>query len=847
MLRLKKKDKGGASADAGNGGGGPSAPAGEPVAANEAGVPPATGGKPGEMQMTIAHGELPNLIQYLSTSIQNTGCLTLYAKDVTTVVGRLFFREGHVYYARNKTSVGVEAVARLIHEVNDTPAVFDTNGTIEEQNIAVATSNLLVEAIVYADELALTEPQLVRGEKGDLIDEFMGQKRIELRLLTPEEKAAMEQAAAEKGERPGAGAVEEAASPGAAGLSAGLSEGMAEISASAKRRKRLGMVIGLAASACLAAVVWLGMWLLPGKPGAVVPRPPAPTANAVRRPVQAMPSVSPQRGVDSPVAKQYFILDDGSGPGSWGIPCSPPTEKLLGQLRSVDDRAAAESLVAAVRRQGDEYWGGMEWAMAVRLLEAEQAADARDPEDCLVEARWTRVRQALENARISAQSRRTAAYTAVLERARAAAASERWAAAVHAYEEILALPGFSRDPAARRGVQESRYRIVLATAEAAAARGDWERVWQEAKLASELVPGSIRARDLLLQARLEQVPWLVVRVWADGVELKSADITMNGMRFPDAPLPATYRVEQGKSYAFSVNVPPAGDRCYAPQQWNHAVDRNGRLLREVKLSALAKPMLGAEWVVPGIRIGLAPVSAGRFQMGSEDGKKDEMPVHAVTITHPLWVGRTEVTNGQYRQFVRESGYDGGRAGVLYLQHLAVKKSRTSEMPVDDDCPVCYVNWNHAMAFCQWLTARERAAGRLPAGYQYRLPTEAEWEYACRAGSESDFAGSVADMAWSALTTPDRRNHPVARRQPNAWGLFDMHGNVWEWCLDWQREYSEIAATDPHGPSEGVFKVIRGGSWENAATMCRSANRGSKAVPELGPNLGFRVVLGVEVK
>ena len=73
----------------------------------------------------------------------------------------------------------------------------------------------------------------------------------------------------------------------------------------------------------------------------------------------------------------------------------------------------------------------------------------------------------------------------------------------------------------------------------------------------------------------------------------------------------------------------------------------------------------------------------------------------------------------------------------------------------------------------------------------------------------------------------------------------MHGNVWEWCLDWQQEYAEGAATDPQGPPEGLFKVVRGGSWENAATMCRSANRGGKAVPEMGPNLGFRIVLGME--
>jgi formylglycine-generating enzyme required for sulfatase activity len=231
-------------------------------------------------------------------------------------------------------------------------------------------------------------------------------------------------------------------------------------------------------------------------------------------------------------------------------------------------------------------------------------------------------------------------------------------------------------------------------------------------------------------------------------------------------------------------------------------------------------------------------------MGQAGKKLDEEPVHDVVIGKPFWMGKTEVTNGQYRLFLKESGYRGGeKPGPFYLRHFA--SGRKSDMPDEDGCPVCYVNWDQASAFCRWLTTRERKAGRLPAGYEYRLPTEAEWEYACRAGTGGDFAGPVEDLAWYSLTALDHRNQPVGTRLPNAWGLCDMHGNVWEWCRDWLGDYPEGEAKDPTGPEKGLFKVIRGGSWENAADMCRSANRGSLAVPEANPNLGFRIVLGIE--
>jgi len=150
-----------------------------------------------------------------------------------------------------------------------------------------------------------------------------------------------------------------------------------------------------------------------------------------------------------------------------------------------------------------------------------------------------------------------------------------------------------------------------------------------------------------------------------------------------------------------------------------------------------------------------------------------------------------------------------------------------------------------MQFCRKLTERERQAGRLPEGYEYTLPTEAQWEFACRAGTTGDFAGNLDAMAWynenSGNTT-----HPVAQKQANAWGLYDMRGNVWEWCRDWYGSYPGGSVTDPTGPSSGSFRVDRGGSWGNVAGRCRSALRRWYAPGNRLDYLGFRLSLAPQV-
>ena len=159
------------------------------------------------------------------------------------------------------------------------------------------------------------------------------------------------------------------------------------------------------------------------------------------------------------------------------------------------------------------------------------------------------------------------------------------------------------------------------------------------------------------------------------------------------------------------------------------------------------------------------------------------------------------------------------------------------MPSDDNGPVVWVSWKNAQAFCKWLSGK--------AGVTIRLPTEAGWEYACRAGTKTEFSAGDKDSdlekaAWYAANSGDK-THPVGLKAANAFGLFDMHGNVWEWCQDWHGEYPSGALTDPSGASSGSDRVLRGGSWGGPPAACRSAYRYYAAPTHAGNYYGFRVV------
>jgi len=234
---------------------------------------------------------------------------------------------------------------------------------------------------------------------------------------------------------------------------------------------------------------------------------------------------------------------------------------------------------------------------------------------------------------------------------------------------------------------------------------------------------------------------------------------------------------------------------------------------------------------------LVLIAPGTFQMGAlaPGANSDVYPGHTVTIKYPFYIGRTEVTNGQFKPFY-QTGYDGVKdvdpAYDLYARHLRGK----SIMPTGDNYPMVYVSWKNAKAFCDW-------AGGLD------LPSESEWEYACRAGTSTFFyfgddKNQIDKYAWTTRNS-NGEPHPVAQLQPNPWGLFDMCGNVWEWTLDDFIYRYDNAPADGTPRVEGkLTKCLRGGGWGNGADehVLSSYSRFNSAPTNASNDVGFRVVL-----
>jgi formylglycine-generating enzyme required for sulfatase activity len=220
------------------------------------------------------------------------------------------------------------------------------------------------------------------------------------------------------------------------------------------------------------------------------------------------------------------------------------------------------------------------------------------------------------------------------------------------------------------------------------------------------------------------------------------------------------------------------------------------------------------------------IPPGEFLMGSpafEEGRHGSETQHKVTLTKPFFMGVTEVTQFHFARILRKNP----------------SKFKAARHPVEQ------VTWDEAVEFCARLSdlPAEKRAGRV-----YRLPTEAEWEYACRAGTTTAYSfgndqGQLSNYGWWKVNSGGA-SHPVGLKKPNPWGLYDLHGNVWEWCQDWRGDYLSPQITDPVGRSSGERRVNRGGSWEQVARTCRSACRGGLP-PTLPANvLGFRVVCSI---
>jgi len=222
-----------------------------------------------------------------------------------------------------------------------------------------------------------------------------------------------------------------------------------------------------------------------------------------------------------------------------------------------------------------------------------------------------------------------------------------------------------------------------------------------------------------------------------------------------------------------------------------------------------------------IRIPFVQIPPGTFLMGSEKAFSDEKPTHQVHIQKTFWMMTTEVTRKQY--------------------HAVMKKGAVKNE--ENLLPITNVTWQEALDFCKKLTAQEQKAGRIPKNYIFTLPSETQWEYACRAGTTHAFAGDLDLMGWYCLNSKTRIKL-VGRKQPNAWGLYDMHGNVWEWCLDaWHLNYIGAPVDESVWANRLESKrVIRGGSWKTKGVRCRSSSRSYQENDDASKIIGFRIVL-----
>ena len=225
-------------------------------------------------------------------------------------------------------------------------------------------------------------------------------------------------------------------------------------------------------------------------------------------------------------------------------------------------------------------------------------------------------------------------------------------------------------------------------------------------------------------------------------------------------------------------------------------------------------------------VDLVSIEPGQFLMGSDSGNADEKPLHKAMIEERLWIGKHEITQEEYSKVMGSNP----------------SRFKGSRLPVET------VSWEEAVEFCRKLTDLDRKEGRLREGHEYRLPTEAEWEYCCRAGTATDYyfgddVVGIGEYEWTRDNSGDK-THDAGLKKPNKWGLYDMAGNVREWCLDWYGDYPSLAVTDPTGPKTGDKRVYRGGDWFYAAKegSNRSAHRFAHLPSYANYHVGFRIVL-----
>jgi formylglycine-generating enzyme required for sulfatase activity/serine/threonine protein kinase len=324
-----------------------------------------------------------------------------------------------------------------------------------------------------------------------------------------------------------------------------------------------------------------------------------------------------------------------------------------------------------------------------------------------------------------------------------------------------------------------------------------------------------------------------------------------------------------KPFQWPADAPPL---AIAPFDAEQAMQHQQAWAKYLGVTMETEIVVGRNKDGKDIKLTMVLIPPGEFLMGSSDEEQarfleeaktsndqwgmdrisKEGPQHRVRITRPFWLSRYEVTLGQFRQFVEETGYktDGERDGKGGFGLFANRWSQDPRFVWNadegskqaDDHPVVNVSWNDATAFRQWLSKRHD-------GVKYELPTEAQWEYACRAGTTTaghygDSKEAMQQHGWCRLNAGGK-THTVGQLRPNGFGVYDIYGNAWEWCQDyWVRQYDEKLlgkiSIDPLGPSEGKRRALRGAGWFHGASHCRSAIRNSDSPNHSDSNLGFRL-------
>ena len=377
----------------------------------------------------------------------------------------------------------------------------------------------------------------------------------------------------------------------------------------------------------------------------------------------------------------------------------------------------------------------------------------------------------------------------------------------------------------------------LRQAREAKAGRDWEAVLNFSQQALAIKPESKKAQ-VLKQAAEEYLisKVTVVSIVKDRL-VEGAKILVNG-EVHNESTPSILSLELGKEYHIAVELTREGETQYEPFETKINVRRPRSQTIRAILSQVEGPEFNQPWTTSGIKIEFLPIKPGTFKMGTQNGDDDEIPLHSVIISEAFWIGKFEITQEEYKQLMEHNP----------------SNFRGLRKPVEN------VSWYEAVEFCEKLTEIEKARGYLPFGYVYRLPTEAEWEYCCRAGTHTEFSfGDSLDAAMANFNgkypygngikgSYRKQTVSVDEFEPNSWNLYNTHGNVWEWCID-HCDWDSGVITNTYRENikdpisrQGPYRIIRGGNWRSFAGNCRSANRHVLRPASRNDGVGFRVVL-----